>query len=110
MDELRQLFDYQRFARNPRLQRQLDSVAQRYLSLEEHLEYLTEDTPVRDDALEALSEALEKLTPVQRDVVILHYYFGLQHTEIAQKLHLTPANTRKICSLALAALRKNMNP
>lgn len=31
MDELRLLFDYQRFARNPRLQRQLDSVAQRYL-------------------------------------------------------------------------------
>lgn len=31
MDELRQLFDYQRFARNPRLQKQLDSVAQRYL-------------------------------------------------------------------------------
>ena len=80
------------------------------LSLEEHLEYLTEDTPGRDDALDMLSEALDKLTPVQRDVVILHYYFGLQHTEIAQKLHLTPANTRKICSLALAALRKNMNP
>ena len=31
MDELRQLFDYQRFARNPRLQKRLDSVAQRYL-------------------------------------------------------------------------------
>ena len=76
------------------------------LSLEEHLEYLTEDSPGRDDALEALSEALEKLTSVQRDVVILHYYFGLQHAEIAQKLRLTPANTRKICSLALASLRK----
>lgn len=28
--------------------------------------------------------------------------------EIARKLHLTPANTRKICSLALASLRKNI--
>ena len=43
---------------------------------------------------------------MQRDVVILHYYFGLQHTEIAQKLHLTPANTRKICSLALGFSEK----
>ena len=76
------------------------------LSLEEHSEYLTEE---RDDMLQSLSEALDKLTSVQRDVVILHYYFGLQHTEIAQKLRLSPANTRKICSLALAALRKNMN-
>ena len=32
MDELRQLFDYQRFARNPRLQKQIDSVYRRYLS------------------------------------------------------------------------------
>ena len=80
------------------------------LSLEEHLEYLSEDAaPEMDDTLQALSEALEKLTPVQRDVVILHYYYGLQHSEIARKLHLTPANTRKICSLALTALRKNMN-
>ena len=79
------------------------------LSLEEHLEYLTEDAPGRDDALHMRSEALEKLTSVQRDVVLLHYYFGLQHSEIAQKLRLTPTNTRKICSLALAALRKNMN-
>ena len=80
------------------------------LSLEEHLEYLTEDAaPEMDDTLQALSEALEKLTPVQRDVVILHYYYGLQRSEIAQKLRLTPANTRKICSLALATLRKKMN-
>lgn len=80
------------------------------LSLEEHLEYLSEETPGMDDALDALSEAMEKLTGVQRDVVILHYYFGLQHGEIARKLRLTPANTRKICSLALAVLRKNMHP
>ena len=37
MDELRQLFDYQRFARNPRLQKQIDSVYRRYLSQEEAL-------------------------------------------------------------------------
>lgn len=31
MDELRELLDYQRFARNPRLQRQLDNVAGGFL-------------------------------------------------------------------------------
>lgn len=37
MDELRKLFDYQRFARNPRLQGQLDSVYRRYLAQGEAL-------------------------------------------------------------------------
>ena len=32
MDELKQLLDYQRFAWNPRLQKQIDSVYQRYLA------------------------------------------------------------------------------
>lgn len=32
MDEIRALFDYQRFSQNPRLQRQIDSVYKRYLS------------------------------------------------------------------------------
>lgn len=32
MDKIRALFDYQRFARNPRLQKQIDSVYRRYLS------------------------------------------------------------------------------
>ena len=37
MDEIRVLFDYQRFAQNPRLQKQIDSVCRRYLSKEEAL-------------------------------------------------------------------------
>ena len=37
MDELRRLFDYQRFARNSRLQKQIDSVYRRYLSQGEAL-------------------------------------------------------------------------
>lgn len=80
------------------------------LPLEDYAGNLTaEQTNGMDDLLEDLSKALEKLTQVQRDVVILHYYFGLRHQEIAERLHLSPANTRKICSLALAALRKNMS-
>ena len=80
------------------------------LSLEDHLEHLTAESACGlDDRLEDLSQALDTLTVVQRDVVILHYYFGLQHAEIARRLHLTPANTRKICSLALASLRKNFS-
>ena len=80
------------------------------LSLEEQPEYLTtEDGAGMDDELQALSEAMEKLTDMQRNVVILHYYYGLQHNEIARRLGLSAANTRKLCSLALGSLRKNIN-
>lgn len=79
------------------------------LSLEEHEERLTaEQAAGMDEQLEALADTLETLTPVQRDVVTLHYYFGLRHAEIAQKLRLSPANVRKICSLALMDLRKKL--
>lgn len=79
------------------------------LSLEEHAERLTaEQTAGMDELLDALADALQTLTPVQRDVVTLHYFFGLRHAEIAEKLRLSPANVRKICSLALADLRKKL--
>ncbi len=76
----------------------------RPLSLDDHLTYVSERKDM-DDMLDSLSDAMEKLNEVQKDVVILHYYYGLQHTEIAKKLNLSPANTRKICSLALESLR-----
>ena len=79
------------------------------LSLEEHPEHLTEEEALgMDGKLDALSEALSELSPVQRDVVILHYCFGLKHTEIGAKMGLSPVNTRKICSLALSSLRNNL--
>ena len=37
MDEIRVLFDYQRFSPNPRLKKQIDSVYKRYLSQGEAL-------------------------------------------------------------------------
>lgn len=37
MDDIRTLFDYQRFSPNPRLQKQIDSVYKRYLSQGEAL-------------------------------------------------------------------------
>ncbi|MGN0996044.1 MAG: RNA polymerase sigma factor [Candidatus Ventricola sp.] len=79
------------------------------LSLEGHEEHLTQEQAAgMDGMLEALADAMDALTPLQRDVVMLHYYFGLRHAEIAEKMRLSPANVRKICSLALADLRKNL--
>ena len=77
----------------------------RPLSLDDHLCHISGQGNM-DDMLQALTDALGKLTEIQREIVILHYYSGLQHTEIAEKLNLSPANTRKICSLALESLRK----
>lgn len=58
-----------------------------------------------DCLLEELADALEALPKRQRDIVILHYYFGLGHKEIAKKTKLSYANVRKQCSLAVGKLR-----
>lgn len=60
------------------------------------------------DMLERLSEELERLPQLQRNIVILHYYFELSHKEIAKKVKLSYAGTRKQCSLALAELRRRL--
>lgn len=61
-----------------------------------------------DPMLEALAEALDELDGIGRDIVILHYYHGLSHQEIAQKVGLSYANTRKLCSLAVSQLRRRI--
>ena len=61
-----------------------------------------------DELLERLDDALDKLPQKQRDVIILRYYFGFGHKEIAQKMGMSYVSARKLCSLALAELRKTM--
>ena len=61
-----------------------------------------------DPMLDALAEALTELDGMQRDIVILHYYYGLSHMEISQKMGLSHANTRKMCSIAIGKLRQKL--
>ncbi|HIU33508.1 MAG TPA: sigma-70 family RNA polymerase sigma factor [Candidatus Pullichristensenella excrementigallinarum] len=61
-----------------------------------------------DEILDELAYALERLPERQRNAVVLFYYAGLSHREIAQKMGITYANARKICSLGVCALKKHL--
>lgn len=61
-----------------------------------------------DAQLEALNEALETLPERERDIVALHYYHGLSHKEIAEKMNLSYVNVRQLCHVALKKLRTEM--
>ena len=61
-----------------------------------------------DALLESLDKALDTLKERELAIVILHYYHGLSHKEIAAKMHLSYANVRQLCHVALKKLRKEM--
>ena len=61
-----------------------------------------------DELLESLNSALDALTERESAIVILHYYHGLSHKEIAGKMHLSYANARQLCHVALKKLRKEI--
>lgn len=58
-----------------------------------------------DAMLAGLADALERLPERQRSAVVLFYYAGLSHKEIAERLGVSYMNARKLCSLGVAALR-----
>ena len=57
-----------------------------------------------------IKEALSNLRPEQRDVVILAYYGGLTHSEIAKKLDQPLGTVKTRMRLALKKLRDVMGP
>ena len=78
-----------------------------YLPLEEFADEVDE-TEDLDELLESLNSALDTLTERELAIVILHYYHELSHKEIAGKMHLSYANVRQLCHVALKKLRKEM--
>lgn len=58
-----------------------------------------------DAMLEALDHALGKLPEREAEIVMLHYYYGLSHREIAGRMRLSYANVRQLCHTALVRLR-----
>lgn len=62
-----------------------------------------------DDTLELLDKALGTLSGRERDIIILHYYDGMGHKEIASKMNLSYTNVRQISHVAIKKLREKMN-
>lgn len=76
------------------------------------LEDVAERAEEQDDLqeqLELLSTALDALSEREQAVVILHYYHGLDHRQVAKKMDLSYVNVRQICHTALKKLRQKMN-
>ena len=78
-----------------------------YTSLEEVSDEIDE-TENPDELLTFLDDALDTLTERELAIVILHYYHGLSHKEVAKKMQLSYVNVRQICHVALEKLRKEM--
>ena len=77
---------------------------------EELPEELEDDTSLeedflREEQLEELAEALEKLAADLTDIIVLHYYDGLPLTEIAEKLGMSYGAVKLRHQKALAMLR-----
>lgn len=61
-----------------------------------------------DEQLAALDRALETLPQREQEIVVLHYYYGLSHREIAERMRLSYGNVRQLCHTALGRLRREM--
>lgn len=57
-----------------------------------------------------LEEALERLTPVQREVVLLHDVQGWKHREIAERLEMPAGTVRSHLHFARKELRRILEP
>jgi RNA polymerase sigma factor (sigma-70 family) len=53
-------------------------------------------------------DALDRLTPRQRFVVVLRYYLDLPDDEIARELEVQPSTVRSLAHRALASLREEL--
>ncbi len=60
----------------------------------------------RDEMLEALAAALERLPPRESDVIILHYYTGKTLKEIADLMKMSYSNMKSLHKKALSRLKK----
>ena len=78
-----------------------------YTSLEEVSDEIDERENL-DELLTSLDDALDILNERELAIVILHYYHGLSHKEVAKKMQLSYVNVRQICHVALEKLRKEL--
>jgi len=84
-----------------------------YQKLVERLEATAnapEDVVQRNEVQEAIREALTKLSPQQRAVIILRYYLGLSELEMSSELNCAPGTVKWHLNAARERLRSLLLP
>jgi RNA polymerase sigma-70 factor (ECF subfamily) len=101
-----------RIVRNRSIRRSGYLRVRRAFGIERAAQQTTGSTP-EDDARRSelnaiLDDALRRLRPVQREVVLLHDWEGWAHREIAERLRISEVMSRRHLSDARAALRTSL--
>jgi RNA polymerase sigma-70 factor (sigma-E family) len=82
-------------------------------------EYATDDVPERAEVADVAEEvtqrrwligALGSLTPRERAVIVMRYFFDLPEVIVADELHITVGTIKSTSSRALAKLRVSADP
>lgn len=60
---------------------------------------------LRQESLQYLAEALNKLPERERDIIILRFYHGLSSKEVCEKVGVSYANVRYLQTIAIKKLR-----
>lgn len=68
----------------------------------------TDDLVLHDQMLSSLADALETLDSRVRDIIILHYFSGLNLKTIAEKLDLSYSYTKLLHKTGLASLKRQL--
>lgn len=69
-----------------------------------------EETVEREEQIEAVQQALDRLSPAQKAAVVMHYFLDLSTAEIAEQLNCAPGTLRWRLSVARARLRALLAP
>lgn len=75
---------------------------------EPEIEVSVEDSICREETLEELADALEKLSEQERKIIILRYYEGMQLKEIGEYLKISYSYVRLLHNKALDQLKELM--
>lgn len=74
-------------------------------SIEIDFEQALEETEYKEDQLRRLQDALDELSPQQREIIYLKYYKNINNKEIAEMIHIKEQVVRNVAHIALEKLR-----
>lgn len=68
------------------------------------------DEAIREEELQRVMMAVARLSPADRELVVLRFLDGSSYEELSVLMNSTPHRIRALCSKAVARLRKELDP